>query len=343
MEDVIAIGSTTLDTFWKTDFKEVKWKTPIGRGFVVPLGEKFGNESLYTTIGGNAANAAVTFARQKESVKLFTYVGDDIAGKEIIARLKEERIATHLIQTKKGRRSAQSVLFLQKGERSILTYHGAINEFSLKSISLERLKAKWWYVSLPGDSYKQLDILLRYAKKYGIKVALNPSGNHLQGEGKKQLLKHLRELSLLLVNEGEAARITGIPFAREKEVFKKLDALVPGIVVITRGKKGVVVSDGAHIFRAGTFREKTMVDRTGAGDAFGSGFVAGLIHTKERCQKEWCNPNNISYAIRLGSANATSVVEHMGATQGVLTKREFGADERWKGLKIVIEKVKSKK
>jgi len=343
MNDVITIGSTTLDSFLKTDFKEIPWKTPSGRAFVIPLGEKFGNESLYLTIGGNAANAAITFARQKEKTALFTCIGNDVAGKEIVARLKKENVATHLIQTKKEHQSAQSILLLQKGERSIITYHGAINQFSLHDVVLEKLKAKWWYVSLPGKSYKQLDALLGYARRNNIRVALNPSGHHLRGAGKKQLLKHLSELSVLLVNEGEAAQITGIPFSREGDVFKKLDTLVPGIVVVTRGKKGVVVSDGKYIYHAKTFSEKAVVDRTGAGDAFGSGFVSGLARKKERCEKENCNPDNVEYAIRLGSANATSVVEHIGATQGVLTKKQFETEKRWRNLKIVIEKVKSKK
>ena len=66
-----------------------------------------------------------------------------------------------------------------------------------------------------------------------------------------------------------------------------------------------------------------MVDRTGAGDAFGSGFVAGLIQA-----------SRIEYAIRLGSANATSVVEYVGAKKGIVTKNDFEKSSRWKNFKI---------
>jgi len=93
---------------------------------------------------------------------------------------------------------------------------------------------------------------------------------------------------------------------------------------MTEGNKGVLVSDGKNIYSAGIFRGK-LVDRTGAGDAFGSGFVAGIIEK-----------NNIEYAIRLGSANATSVVEKIGAQAGILTKGEFEKSERWQKFEIKI-------
>ena len=96
-----------------------------------------------------------------------------------------------------------------------------------------------------------------------------------------------------------------------------------GIVVMTKGPQGVAVSDGKMIWQAGSFKEKKMVDRTGAGDAFGSGFVAGLIQA-----------SRIEYAIRLGSANATSVVEYVGAKKGIVTKNDFEKSSRWKNFKI---------
>jgi ribokinase len=167
-------------------------------------------------------------------------------------------------------------------------------------------------------------------------VAYNPSFKHLQGEGREDLLRHLQDVSFLVLNEGEAAELTGISFEKEQEVFADLDARVPGIVAVTGGKKGVRVSDGAHIYKAGVFKEERVEDRTGAGDAFGSGFVAGLLQTQEECKKGACNPDNIAHAIRLASANATSVIEQVGATPGTLTKEAFETDPRWKKLDITI-------
>ena len=337
--DVVAIGSTTRDAFFKTDFKVVKYpNTPTGKAYLVPLGEKLGVKDVYFTLGGNAANASVTFAREGYRTAVFTKVGSDVAGEEVRRRLKKEGVETKFISSS-YLPTAYSVLLLQNGERTILSYHGAIDEFSLEGTDWEKFRARWWYVSLPGESYKLLGRLLHAAKKLNVSVALNPSFKHLI-KGKRELIKSLKDISFLAVNEGEAALLTGISFKKEVAVFKKLDALTPGIVAVTSGAKGVAVSDGRFIYKAGTFKEKRLVDRTGAGDAFGSGFVAGLLRKNETCKvKGVCNPFNIEYAIRLASANATSVVERLGATEGVLTRRDFDVTPRFKSLRILKKKV----
>ena len=111
---------------------------------------------------------------------------------------------------------------------------------------------------------------------------------------------------------------------------------MPGIVAVTGGPKGVTVSDGKHIYKAGIFKEQSVADRTGAGDSFGSGFIAGLMR-KEK-EKEF-SVEEIQYAIRLASANATSVVERIGATEGTLTREQFANDLRWAKLDIEVQKL----
>lgn len=116
---------------------------------------------------------------------------------------------------------------------------------------------------------------------------------------------------------------------------------MPGILAVTSGKGGATISDGKYIYKAGIFRERKLVDRTGAGDAFGSGFVAGLIRQIRNPKFEIRNlsPEAVKYAIRLASANATSVVEKIGATEGILTKKEFDKDKRWRDLRIEVKRL----
>ena len=92
---------------------------------------------------------------------------------------------------------------------------------------------------------------------------------------------------------------------------------------MTDGPRGVWVSDGSRIYIAETFPDKNLVSRTGAGDAFGSGFVAGLIRKED-----------VVYAMRLASANATAVTEHLGAHNGALTRAQFEKDARFAKLEI---------
>jgi sugar/nucleoside kinase (ribokinase family) len=109
---------------------------------------------------------------------------------------------------------------------------------------------------------------------------------------------------------------------------------------VTRGNKGVVISDGNYIYRAGIFSEEKLVDRTGAGDAFGSGFIAGLLHRKVNLKDlNKIDPKYILEAIKLASANATSVVEHIGAQKGILTHFDYKKQSRFKKLDIKLEKI----
>ena len=111
---------------------------------------------------------------------------------------------------------------------------------------------------------------------------------------------------------------------------------------MTDGHRGVLVSDGKTVYRAGVYQEREIVDRTGAGDAFGSGFVAGLMGDTRHATRDTRHAfakEAIEYAIRLGSANATSVVEYIGGQEGILRRGEFVRHPRWKRFKIVSARV----
>ena len=115
----------------------------------------------------------------------------------------------------------------------------------------------------------------------------------------------------------------------------------PGINVITDARNGLWVSDGKYLYKTGIYKEKAIIDRTGAGDAFASGFVAGVIRqlTTNNQQLLTLTTKNIKYAIKLGSANATSKVEGIGAKYGLLTKKQFETQKRWKKLFIKVDKI----
>ncbi len=334
--DIVTIGSVTKDNFLESEYKIIPWEnTPLQKAIVLPLGEKLSVKKVYLALGGNSANAGVTFSRQGFKTACFGKIGDDLAGKEIISRLKKEKVRP-LFAVSSKKPTAYSVILLKNGERTILGYHGASSTMAFSDIPWNNLKSKWWYLSLAGDSYKLLKPLLSFANKNGIKVAFNPSGYHIK-HAKKEILSSLKDITFLVLNEGEAAELVGIPFSREKEVFKKLDKLMPGIVAVTNGRRGVTVSDGRNIYKAKIFKERKIVDYTGAGDAFGSGFVTGLMRQQLKAKSLKLKAEDIKYAIRLASANATSVIEKIGATEGILNKKDYNSDARWKNLEIKIK------
>ncbi len=340
MFDIVAIGSVTFDNFLEVDSPKIFWdKVPTKQALVFPLGEKLEIKNIAQCLGGNSSNAAVTFSRQGFKTACVAKIGNDIYGGFILNKLREEKINTNLMVIAKNLHTAYSTILLNQGERTILSYHGSSNYLSLNDLKLNQMKSNWWYVSLPGESYKIFNKLINFAYKNGIAVAFNPSGYHLKKD-RGSILKNLDKIAVLLLNEEEASMLIGISWKKEKMVFQKLDKLMPKILVVTSGKNGAIISDNNYIYSSGIFKEKKLIDRTGAGDAFGSGFVAGLMEWKV----DFKNIKNVSkdvinYAIRLATANATSVVEHISATAGILKKNIFLNSSRFKNLNIKVEKI----
>jgi len=106
-------------------------------------------------------------------------------------------------------------------------------------IPFDKLKnTKWVYITnLGGKSAKIFLPLISFAHKNGIKIALNPGKAQLK-LGKK-LVPVLDKIDALILNQEEASYLTGIKFQDEKNIFKKLDKWVKGVVVMTKGPKGL--------------------------------------------------------------------------------------------------------
>lgn len=346
MFDVITIGTSTRDAFLRSgSFKLLKQKgshaIPLE---CVPFGTKLEVEDVHFSTGGAATNAAVTFARQGFSVSAVTRVGDDVSGDEIRRNILREGIdGSHIIVDQRNKTAYSMILLHSAGERSILVYRGACSHWERADFYQKPLKAKWFYVSSVGGDFKVLGEIIKLAKKQNIRIAFNPGAQELKHP--HMLVPFLYSIDVLIMNREEGARFTGVPVENEQVIFKRIDELEPGIFVLTDGPKGVWVSDGRNVFRAGTFKEKELVDRTGAGDAFGSGFVSGILRritekskgAVNRAEVKDLGPADIVYAIRLGSANATSKIEGLGAKFGLLTKHEFDRGLRWQNLSIKVD------
>lgn len=327
MFDVITFGTATRDAFVRSEaFKIIEsGKFITGKAECFPLGSKIEIPEIVFTTGGGATNAAVTFARQGLKTACFSVVGNDVSGKAVIEELKKEKVAVDFFVKNNKFNTAYSILFLTSfGERTIFVYRGASEHWSRDDLLKfkNKLKAKWFYLApLGGESAKHFEFLVNFAKKNNIKVACNLSKAQIE-MGLKKIAPILKKLDVLILNQEEAAYLVGIDYKKENEIFKKLDEIVDGIVVMTKGPEGASISDGKNRWEVGVYKEKKSVDRTGAGDAFGSGFIAGIIKY-----------GNIEKAIKLAGANATSVIEYIGAKKGILAERDY-KKRNWGKLKV---------
>lgn len=337
MFDVITIGTATRDVFLKSPlFRVVHDPKHLKRlGFLrgeaqcFALGAKIQVGPPVLTVGGGAANSAVTFARQGFRTGTVVGIGKDPNGRDALQELTGERARVFPLYDRREMTGYSVILLSSTGERTILHFRGASRDVKGTEPVFSTMRAKWVYISPGGIPFSAMTGIARRFRNRGAKIVMNPSNEYLR-LGAKRLKPLLSTLDVILVNREEAAYLTGVAYQNERGIFKRFDKLVRGLAVMTDGPKGVWVSDGKKIYHAGIFKEKRIIDRTGAGDAFGSGFVAGLLRKGQAT-------SGIMHAIRLGSANATSVVEQIGAQPGILHRRDFETQSRWKKLKITVQ------
>jgi ribokinase len=325
MFDIITFGSATRDNFLKLNKENYRIiesdKFLAGQGLCFSKGSKNEINDLCVSIGGGGINTAVTFASQGLKVACVGKIGEDKRGEAIIDGLKKFKVSTKFLKKDKKNPTAFSLILSSKeGERTIFVYRGAANYLKKNEISWKDLKAKWFYLApFSGELSKLTEPLINFAKKNNMKVAFNPGYNQLKFslESMKRILS---KVDVLILNQEEASMLTRIPYQQEEEIFKKIDVWCKGILIMTKGEAGVVVSDGQYLYRASSLTVKA-IDGTGAGDAFGSGFISGII-----------KKNNIIYAIQLGIANSTSCIKKTGAIDGLLKK-----GQKWQKIKVIKE------
>lgn len=304
--DVVVIGTATRDIFLiANEFESVE--TGHHPALILPAETKLDIPNISSDIGGGAPNAATTFARVGLRSACLAKIGVDAFGREVEAMLQEEGVHSLLVEDKSHQTGISVVLKGPNGEDTALIHRGAGYEYGPKDFQVKNVQAKWAYVTSLGGDLRMLQRIMTWATKSGVRVAINPGS--LELEKTRRLIPLLRQADVVLLNESEAARLTG-----EESPLKALAAArAAGMhtVVITQSGCGSYVLDGNYVYQSGLYKKVTVVDRTGAGYAYGAGLIAAIIRGK-------AIPDAMSFA----AANATSVIGYLGSRVGILTNME---------------------
>ncbi|MFT4326200.1 MAG: carbohydrate kinase family protein [Candidatus Woesearchaeota archaeon] len=315
MYDVVAFGSATVDMFVDTydrkHISKMQKKMDYEHMIAYPIGDKIIINNLDISIGGGGTNTAVTFKRFDLSTAYCGCLGNDYYGIVIKDFLERENIV-FLGHTARERTGTSVILDSIKHDRTILTYKGANNKLSYTKLDKNALSAKLFYFSslIEGSFETQLK-LFSFAKKNGIVVAFNPSS--YQSEQGKKLWSSLAYVDYLILNKEEAQLLLVNETPHVKELLEGLFAKLKkknGVVIITDGKEGAFAFDGTIFYKVPP-RDIEVVESTGAGDAFASGFVASYLKSKD-----------MEFSLKMGAANAESVITHSGAKEKILTRKE---------------------
>ena len=312
--DVIVIGSATKDVF--LDIENVKptrvEESITGQALCFGLGSKIAIDKVVFASGGGGTNVAVSFARQGLRATCIGAIGDDFNGKELIEEMRRERVDHKYFQIHNDDHTAYSVVLVSTGgERTILSYKGEGQHFDASKIPFNEISGDWLSLNSLGGHLDLFKKSIEWAIANNMKIVTNPGTKEL-AHGLDKIKSLLSRCHIVSLNQEEAATLTGIPYNEEERLFKYTDEIIDGIFVMTKGSSGVSVSDGKNIYSAG-IPLSPVIERTGAGDAFFSGFSAEIMRS-----------NDIVKAIQLGTANATSVVQHYGGKEGILKRDDLG-------------------
>lgn len=268
------------------------------------LGSKNDLDGVIFSTGGGATNGSVTFARQGLHAMYMGKVGDDVAGRAILDDLHKDGVDTSLVGlSENGYGSGFScILLAPNGERTIMAYRGASAHYKIHQTEFHDIKPDWIFLTSLEGNFEVLETVFKYAEHHNIKIAFNPGKKELAN--KAELKKLIPKLTILSMNKEEMQTIYKGDTLEELVRAANKDV---HYVVVTDGPKGAVAADRWHIVKAGMYEDVPVIDRTGAGDAFSSGFTA-MIAAGEPL--EW--------AVTYASANSTSVVSKIGAKAGIL-------------------------
>ena len=299
--NIVVIGNPTQDVFLTGPALA---PGPDQTTINLALGEKFECQSIIT-VGGSAANVAVALARTGLRPRFVGRVGHDLAGRANHARLQTEQVEVEGLRLVEGGQTNYSVILLTStGERTILAHHRQELDPADWEAPLAGLQAgDWLYLSSVGEA-DALAAIVKLVEGRGIRIGLNPSTRALRSP---PILRSIApQLELLIANREEMGRLW--PGDSSVEIARQASPHVP-VAVITDGPRGAVATHDGQLWQTGLYRpESPVVDRTGAGDAFAGGFLAGLIFGQP-----------IETCLTWAAANSTAVVGRIGGQAGILS------------------------
>ena len=309
--DIVSIGDSTIDVFMQVESRDTEAVCKLHEeecmicfayGSKIPV-----STCVRIAAVGNAANNAIGSTRLGLKTAIYTVLGSDQDSKDTKEVFETEGVSSNFIVLESGKKSNFSTVINYSGERTIFVYH------EQHSYDLPEFESDWIYLTSVGAEHTKLhDQVIEHTTKKGTKLAFNP-GSHQLRDGLENLKPLLAKTDILSVNREEAHSLVGGDKEDIKGLISAFSQTGVKLVLITDGPEGSYASyDGREVWQVGIPAEAPIMERTGAGDAYSTGFVAALVKGKE-----------LPEAMVWGTINATSVIAYIGAREGLLTPMQI--------------------
>ena len=312
MVKAISIGSLTLDLF----FQDPSLTTEKGR-FFLAIGGKYVSEYFDQGIGGGGANIAVGLSRLGLTTALWSEIGTGGVSRLIRERLDEEKIQPQMLEEREDFTNVSAILLSPQGEKTIVNHRSHETNLTFNTVRQQAIKESnlLYFGNMPELSLELRAQVLKYAQAHDSIVALNLGVKDCR-LGLKKIKPLLEHLDIFMVNRFELADILHDHpkelILTEINLLKQLGLPLKAALVITDGEFGSYVQTHDSIIHEPAIKVKRVVDSTGAGDAFTSGFLAAIYYKR-----------SLQECLKAGTLNANSVIQQINAQKGLLKKQKL--------------------
>ena len=308
---ILGIGNAIVDVFVKVE-DDFLLKNKLVKGSM-KLIEKNEFESLKNDIkiekieaGGSVANTMAGIAYLKGNPSFIGKVSSDEFGKTYRKSLEKINILFPYIEKKESFATGASIIFITPdSERTMCTYLGIssqlskndINEESIKNYELILLEGYLWDKGISEEMFKHV---INLAKKNNVKIAISLSDIFCVNRHREDFFKLLvNDLNILIGNENEINELM-----KKNNLLDSIKELkkINKLIVITRGANGSLAIFNNEIINCESVRVQKVVDLTGAGDLFASGFF-----------KEYLDNSTVKECLTTGSKLAARIIQKIGA------------------------------
>lgn len=308
--NTLIFGSSLIDLFIHVeDEKHLEVKESK---LILSLGDKIPIEISRLAIGGNGANVSVGLTRLEIPSVFYTYLGNDIFSRQIEETIRSEGVEL-VVDRGESSQSSLSLILSVAHDRVIFSHH----EIRSHAFSYKGEVAEFSYITSLGreweGAYQQV---FDYLKNNGISYAFAPGSSQMQDQNEIFNMV-LSSCNILFINREEAESILsthGKTFTNINDMLNSLKSLGAKLISVTDGGQGAyLLSDTNVAYHIKPFAPPAeVVEKTGAGDSYASGFLAGYLHKME-----------LSECMRWGAVNAAYSMKEVGAQAGLVTKKQM--------------------
>lgn len=324
---ILVIGDVSFDVFLTPRASETLCKKQEGEQYICfSFGDKIPVDAIAYYPGGSASNVSIGLKRLGIGTSLCTTFGDDSLSQLLQKHLREESLDFSLSSVDIHSSCNYSTIISYNQERTIFAYHKPRLYTFPKTIDQFPII----YLTSMGEGFESFyESMVCWIKQHPtVKLCFNPGSVQLHCD--ISIIQNIFSVaSYVFINRKEAEYFTNISnsVGKEQDLMNAIRAYGVATIIITDGNNGSYIYSDSTLYKASCF-PTTVVEKTGAGDAYNAGFLAAIMKDLP-----------ISNAILLAASNSASVIQSVGAQEKLLYEKDIESFLQQAKTVVTIQKL----